>query len=224
MRKPVFIFCMLIASMLIFVGCSFDLYKEAVARVSEAGMCLWETETSKFRISFTSGMREDPYLMNGIPETLRAFGLVVLEPKDESLSAVDEINATLTIGKENFNIVLERNPYEYNFGADIEKLFNNPSSVAVAVNAFNDVYNLTLANVAGVSGINWEKALRIGMDVLNAKSIIKNSKIRCEVYVKIVCDASKITDKHFWRVQIVTSKGDTNYCLINLLGEVIFKK
>ena len=94
-------------------------YQLALDNLAEARFYIKQDESSRLRVQFFSGMREEPYENNGIAEKTIPFAIVNVDPKDNSLSGMTSLSGTLKIGDEVIEVTLKKNPFDKNFATDI---------------------------------------------------------------------------------------------------------
>jgi len=192
-------------------------YQLALDNLSEARFYMKQDESASFKVQFYTGMRENPYEVNGISEKTTAFGIINVDPKDKSLDGLVSIDATLKIGEELLPITLEKNPYAKNFGCDIERLVDADKEMSLTLPVGTDTIVFNLKNCMPEDAISWEDALKIATDH-HTDDIKSAGKFEC--YVKIISDLVKNTGS-YWYVQFVTREGETFFCVVDSSGKVI---
>lgn len=191
-------------------------YQLALDNLSETRLYMKQAETTRYRVQFYTGMREDPYLVNGVSEKKVAFGIISVEIRGKVLG-LDEISGTLAIGEEEIPVVLDRNPHGTNFACDIEKLV--PADAELTLKFIIDEFQeeFTLTQMMPPDAIGWETALEIAVDSAQAQ-IKRAGKFEC--YVKIA--ESPVKDAgSFWYIRFVPEKGDNFFVVIDPTGKVI---
>jgi hypothetical protein len=167
------------------------------------------------KVQFFAGMREEPYIVNGISEKKLAFGIINLDPGKRLVG--DEITGTLQIDEETIPVTLERNPHGGNFAMDIERLVDVTQNLILTLPIGEEIKVFNLVNTMPEEAINWERALEIAVDTMQAQ-IRKAGKFEC--YVKIVESPVK-GGGSFWYVRFVPEKGDNFFVVIDATGRVI---
>ena len=165
-------------------------------------------------VSLSSGYRENPYAIDGVHNDMVAFGVVVFRT---SLSNVSEPTYEMTVDDENYQGIMERNPYDNTFVADIEKLVGDDSSVTFKVSIEDDVYTFTLTNISKDWAVGHTEAFEIGIDALNdyIQTLRKGNTFKGECYVKIVTDPNNILQIYYWYVAVVDTAGNTHAVVID---------
>jgi len=206
----------IIGTVIAISSCSRTSYFQLVLdNLSETRLYMKQGETDGYRVQFYAGMREDPYMVNGISEKKVAFGIVNLEPHGKI--DAEEIEGVLKIGEEPLPVTLERNPHGTNFACDIEKLppVEKNLVLTLTIGSSTQVFNLT--NVMPAEAINWERALEIATDEL-LPQIKRADKFEC--YVKIVNCPVK-SGCSYWYVRFVPEKGDNFFVVIDAAGKIV---
>jgi len=211
------------AAILIIVGlvigvssCSRSSYFQlALDNLSETRMFMKQDTDECCRVQFFAGMREEPYIVNGVSERKVAFGIINLDPGKKIEG--DEITGTLQIGEETIPVTLERNPHGANFAMDIERLVEAEKEMILTLAINGETKVFSLANVMPQDAVNWERALEIAVDEMQP-NIRKAGKFEC--YVKIVESPVK-GGGSFWYVRFVPQKGDNFFVVIDSTGRVI---
>jgi len=206
----------LVGSFIGISSCSRSSYfKLALDNLSEARIYMKHAEADCCKVQFFAGMREEPYIVNGISEKKVAFGIINLDPGKRIVG--DEIQGTLGMGEESIPVILERNPHGANFAMDIERLIEATQIMVLTLTIEGEVKVFNLANAMPESAINWERALEISVDTM-LPQIRKAGKFEC--YVKIVESPVK-GGGSFWYVRFVPTSGDNFFVVIDATGRVI---
>ena len=174
-------------------------------------------ESATLKAQFYTGMRENPYVVNGISEKNTAFGIVNVIPVGKTLANFIVLDGILKIGDENFPVQLQKNPYDTNFACDIERLVDVTKTLSLTLTVGDDTVVFNLKNVMPDNAISWEDALQSAVKHNTAN--IKRAG-RFEVYVKIISDLVKNTGS-YWYIQFATPKGQTFFTVVASDGRVI---
>ena len=192
-------------------------YQLALDNLSEARFYMKQDESETLKVQFYSGMREEPYAINGVAEKTTAFGIINVDPKNKILDGLTTLEGTLKVGDELIPVTLEKNPYDKNFGCDVAKLVDASKSMSLTLTVGTNTIVFNLENCMPTEAISWESALKIAVDNLTPK-IKKAGKFEC--YVKIISDLVKNTGS-YWYIQFTTQKGETFFCVVDSGGKVI---
>jgi len=187
----------------------------ALENLSETRMYMKHGEADCCRVQFFAGMREEPYIVNGVSEKKVAFGIINLDPGKKIVG--NEIIGTLAIGEETMPVTLEKNPHGANFAMDIERLVEAAQTLVLTLAVNGEAKTFNLVNAMPDTAITWERALEIAVDEMQPE-IRKMGKFEC--YVKIVESPVK-GGGSFWYVRFVPVQGDNFFVVIDATGRVI---
>ena len=192
--------------------------------LSEYRKVLYVASTPNFDATFTTGKREDPYLLNGVSEKKVEYGVLTVKFNKE---IVTQPTFTLLIDTIQFSGKLEKNPFDNTYVADIEKEVSDVADInlKIMVEEIND--NINMDNASADWKINYKKALSIATaefeDIL--PNYIKNNKLKAESHIKIVGSTDKDLPKIYWYVSIICQNGDSFACIIDpYSGEILARK
>ena len=194
-----------------------SLFQLALDNVSEARFYLKQDQTDNIRVQFSSGMREEVYVRDGISGRTVPFGHVNVEPIGNVFGDAIQLNAVLRINDENLQITLERNQFGRNFGHDIGRLVDVSTTVSLALTVGTQTIVFNLTNTMTDSCISWERALEIAVEHLSGK--IRNTG-RFEVYVRIIADLVRGSGS-YWFIQFVPQKGEPFFAVISSGGKIV---
>lgn len=224
MKKLVVFFLIVINSFLL-AGCN-KFYKLTKSNIAEIRHNVFVGSSDNFDITFMSGKREKDYVINGYNTDLIDFGIITITIKDNNLNISDPTFA-LTIDTLRYEEVLEKNPFDGTYVADIGVVVDNSlSSMTIKVFMGEIVEELTLNNLS----YNWEissyDALKLACKTLKSelKPLISNEFLG-EVYIKIIKDTIVNDGSYYWYVNFVSRNGIYHSIIINpLTSEILAKK
>ena len=192
------------------------LYQRALNNLSEARFFMRTASNDNARVQFFSGVREEPYKIDGRASGTVPFALLNVEPVGSELMQAPQLAGTLRIGTEDINVTLTRNDFGKNFAVDIGREVTPDTEVTFTLRHANNINEeFKLAHAMPEDAIDWQEALRIATTHLTDK--IKN--IDFESYVKIITDLANIGA--FWFVQFITADNQTHFVVINPDGSLI---
>lgn len=228
MKKYIFVFVCFITCFIVLTGCSSVEYRLAKENIAEIRECLYVGENKEINATLSCGKREKDYVINGYATELIEFGVLTFE----LLKPVDEFENfepmfVLFVGTKRYDGVLEKNPFDGTYVADIKKNINTTDVVNAKImcGTFSSEVNLNL--LTDTWEINCEDALKIACknQKENIKNFEENGAFLAEVYVKIVNDEEINKDEYFWYVNFVGRKGRNFAVIINTQnGEVMAEK
>ena len=206
-------------------GCGFEIDKEIKNNLSDVRYNLFDAKTDNFKINFMSGMREEPYVYDGIHNTLCEFGVLTViffdnvefETLDFLLLDENETGITRHSG------VLERNPRNNSFMADIEEIVTDSAILTLQISALGEE-KIKLKCTSNDWAVQYNDALSIALSHIQdqAKSYFKNKRFTAETYMKIIYDENANLDEYFWYFGILPQDGESLSIIINTAtGEII---
>jgi hypothetical protein len=198
-------------------------YQLALDNLSEARFYMKQEEKTdkKITVQFFTGMREEPYGVNGIAENTTAFGVIGINTEDAAVLKLPEVKAQMKIGEEApFEIILDKNPFGIglDFAQDIGRLVDASQSIVFTMqlpDGSTEVFNLQPGMPA--DSVTWEQALETATTHM-AEKLKKAGKF--EVHVKIVHNVVDGTGS-LWYVRFTPEHGNSFFCLIDPSGKVV---
>ena len=173
---------------------------------------------STFTVTFTSGEREEPYIMDGQKNELKDFGVITL--KFDSLPA-NLPQFELKVNENTFVGTLEKNPYDNTFAYDICSQVEDADTLSFYLVDFDETVSLNC--VSNSWGYNYKSALEIFENKYKTEinSQIQEGHLKAEIYIKIVTD-NKNMENVYWYVLMVCKNGDMFALLIDTkTGQII---
>ena len=190
----------------------------ALDNLAEARFYMKQAQNDSVRVQFTSGVREEPYQMDGVANKTTAFAILNVDPRDNSLRDRHEVRGSLKIGGEVIEVTLDRNPYDRNFAADLGRLVDVGEDISVTLFLTeHDHPTFALGDAMPEGAVGWEQALAVATD--HHYDDLACCK-KFEVYVKIINDLTKESGA-FWYVQFIHQDSKTNFCVIAPDGSVV---
>lgn len=192
--------------------------------LSEYRKVLYVANTPNFNATFTTGKREEPYLLNGVSEKKVEYGVLIVKFNNE---VVSQPTFTLLIDTIQFSGKLEKNPFDNTYVADIEKEVSDVADInlKVMVDEIND--NINMDNASADWKISYKKALSIATtefeDIL--PNYIEGNRLNAESHIKIVGSTEDELPKIYWYVSIICQNGDSFACIVDpYSGEILARK
>lgn len=196
-------------------GCNENLLEIVNEAVSEVRYNLYENKSEELSITFMSGFREDPYVIDGISNAKKEFGVITIKFLIDITNYSGLPSFVLTVNDFDFDGDFELNPFDQTYVQDIETFVLDDATISIKVlwNSFSHEGNLT--NVSKNFNINHKDALKIMVNEFKPqlKKLIKNHVLQGEVYIKIINDTSLLIDKKYWYVCVIGRAGE-NYSVV----------
>ena len=226
MKKTKFILVFIFFfSFLIFYGCKDNINILVQEKISEVRFNLFSISSDEISINFTSGFRENPYILNGKSENKKEFGVITVKFLKEQENKSTPPNFVITINDMDFDGEFELNPFDQTYCSDIETYVLDDSSIFIKIMWGEYSFEGELKNISKTFNLSSKKALNIFIKEYNKniKSLIKNN-IDFEVYVKIINDPSINLDKYYFYVCLITTHGESMSIIIDPISQEILAK
>jgi len=195
-----------------------NLFQLSLDNISESHFFMKFDESESIRVEFSSGMREENYIRDGISGNTVAFGVINVVPRNRDIfHGIMELTGTLTIGNEQVPVTLDRNQHGGNFGHDIERLVDAGSDISFTLNLNNQTIVFNLKNAMPPESISWERALEIAVDNLQGK--IKSAG-NFEIYVRIISDLVADTGS-YWFILFFPQNSPSFFVVLDHTGNLI---
>ncbi len=178
------------------------------ANIAEVRYNLFSAEDNNLIVTFMSGKREEPYVLDGVPQKEVEFGIVTIVFKIEKPN-VEDVTAVLNINDKQYTSNLEENPFDGTYVYDIKTVVKDDDNLTINITwgDNNKAYNLQIQSQNW--SCDWKKALKIASNEFKTEieNFTVNGKLEAEIYVKIIEDPSKNLDKKYWYVGLLSKTG-----------------
>ena len=194
-------------------------------KLSEVRFNLFSASSDEINIKFTSGFREDPYILNGKSENKKEFGVITVKFLKSLPNTNASPNFVITIEDMDFDGVFELNPFDQTYVQDIETFVLDDSNVTIKIMFGELNFETSLKNVSKEFSINHKDALNIFIKEFekDINLLLKNGK-DFEVYVKIISDPNFSLDKNYFYVCLISNSGISFSLIIDpLSGQILAK-
>ena len=221
MKKFIVLLCFCLLILPIQSGCSFSLNSAVKANMSEIRKNVFEAENEKFKVSFMSGQRENPYYYDGVSEKKCDFGIFTVYFK-EFVGAL-KVPFIATINDQKYEGVLEKNPFNESYMVDIERSVSDEDSIMIQIDNNSAI---SLSNISSSWNISWQDALDIGIKELNEelRSVYIKGVFNGECYLKPITDDNFISGEYFWAFILVNTRFERFTVVFDVnSGEVLVK-
>ena len=227
MKKKILCFAVLAFSLLTFTACKSGSDVVINDYVIEERCNLFTAENDTYCVTFSTGLREENYALDGVKNNMVDFGVLTLARLDHNPLAITKCEYTVTIDDQVYSGELTSTKYDNSFSADLGAKANDNSVVSVNLKFDGVTFSSQLENTAGDFAVDKDTALKIANEQL--KDELKNlakDKTNFEVVMKIVKDYSSSEVKsYYWYVGVVATNGQTYGILIDAIsGDIIAKK
>lgn len=227
MKKKFLIFALIFAVVAILVVVAYfaffkvDLKDLAIKNTSEMGEQCFSGKKDMTILKLMTGQRENPYSLNGKHEENKDFALLIFKTAEtnvESPTYIININGT------SYNGILEQNPYDNTFVADLGISVPQNAEITATVAIKNTEYEFELSNINSAWQISFEKAREIGIVALkeDLENCLKGKDLNCELYVKAITDTKGTLSSYFYHVSFIDSNGNSKGVVIDVnTGEIL---
>ena len=187
--------------------------------LSDSRYYVFDGECETYFATLIFGKRETPYYADGISNENVEFGII--EVMFFNKKTEETISCKLDIDNLSYNVILEKNPITFSYMTDLEKIYNQNSTIYLTVE--DQVVNLE--NQTKNWQINFQKALHVGINTF--KDFIISSKknnLNTEFYLKIIGKANSYENKFFYWCFSIKGENISKSCAIDVeTGEVLTK-
>jgi len=203
----------LLITALIFVGCGAPAYERLADNISELRENIFEGANENFELSIISGLREEPFMLDGIAGTTREFTLATLIPLSE-ISGVVKVKAI--IDGTTFNGEFTKHPFAQTLS--VEFATRATGSEIILTIFYNDYeQNISAKSVLTENMIGYQKALEIAENKLrNSLEVFREgSVLRCEIFIRLIPNQIDNVGGFHWYVAFIGSEQQIFAALID---------
>lgn len=227
MKKKFILLTLLFVGIFCFSACGKGSSVDLNQYLIEQRETLYTGNNELYTVTYSGGMREENYSLDGTVNPLTPFGVITLTRTDGEPLANDTYTYTVTINEENFTGTMQKYN-DFSYCADLET--NAPADAIIKVKIDFTGYSFAsdLTNVSSTFGVNKAKAIEIANSELadNLKNILSQNGTKIEVITKVLQDySSSEVNSYYWYVGVISTNGETLGILINANdGSIIAKK
>jgi hypothetical protein len=222
--KKLTIFVLILINSFLLTGCD-NYYKLSKSNIAEIRHNIFVGSSDNFDITFMSGKREKDYVINGYNTELIDFGIVTITLTNTDIN-VETPSFALTIETLRYEEVLEKNPFDGTYVADIGVVVNNDlPNISIKIFMGDIVEEATLTNISKSWELDSYGALKLACKSLKEelKPLIQN-EFQGEVYIKIIKDTIVDDGSYYWYINFAGRNGVYHNIIINPLTSVILAK
>lgn len=221
-KMLVIILCL---SSLFLIGCKYKITTIMQEKLSEVRYNLFETRNEEINIKFTSGFREDPYILNGKSENKVEFGVITVKFLTNTSNKTNKPSFIITLNEMDYDGVFELNPFDQTYVADISTFVLDDEKISILVTWQDFSFSGELKNISSSFNCNHSKALNIFIKEFKKyiNALIKENK-DFEVYVKIINDPSLELNYNYFYVCLITTTGESYSLIIDPFSQEVLAK
>ena len=217
MKKILVFFVTMVLSIFIFTGagCKKSDIRDNVSEITKEYF-QGVNEEGKIVGSISVGQRENPYIIDGIHQSLCDFSLITL--KIESIHE-EEIEVKLYINNNESSLKLYFHPVNYHYMNDLGYNLNENDEIKIEYN--NQIFSFS--NISKIFKVDYNKALDIAISNLSneIEMLYEKNVFQGECYLKILSEQSQDFDKLFWHFSITTRDNKIYNLVINVKTEEV---
>ena len=220
MKRFFYMFGAFLFATAILVACSYSLNTQIKKNISEESRVLFSADTESFFVTLTSGVREHPYLQDGISQSKIDFAVLTITFYENNTEVL--INVELIINQEHFTQILERNDYNSNYMTDLEKQVDETASIILIYNS----QEISLACASAEFEIDYEQAIEIALETLHEDLVerFENTSFDAECYLKILNNPTQNKNVFFWYFSIKDNQGTIGTVVIDTMSQTVLAK
>lgn len=206
-------------------GCNNNFNNKIQESLSEVRYNLYSVSNEQINVTFMSGFREDPYVINGKSENKKEFGIITVKFLGEITNKSGLPNFIITINNVDFDGEFELNPFDQSYVQDIETYVLDNYEISIKIMWQDFVFEGDMKNISNGFNCNHKQALNIFTKEYKKeieKLIKQNTSF--EIYVKIINDPSLEIDKNYFYVSLVSINGQNFSIIIDPLNAKILAK
>lgn len=210
---------------LCFTACSVNKIDVAIDNLAEVRYNIFSGENDSFQVTFMSGERENPYVVNGSCEERIEFGMLTVKFKTSDCPIVAQYSLTINDYEVSGN--LEYNNFENILMVDIGKIVDDDAQISLTVKTNKGDENCDLLAKTKDLEITWRTALEIALTEWGSdfNQYIKKGNLQAELYVKIISDLNSKFDNYYWYVSLIGTDGSSKGLIIDPhSGDIIAKR
>ncbi len=182
-------------------GCKTDMEKYG-SNISELRDNVYVGGDENISVTAITGVREDPYVIDGHCAGSREFTVITIVPKEfiagKVYSYIANINGNEYTGE------FKQHPFGKSFSADITARCGG-GEITVSVSADGIASEFTLSSVVTEDMISAEKALEIASGRLKKEisSLTSGGRLCAEIYIRLMANPIDNSGKYHWYVAYV---------------------
>lgn len=189
--------------------------------------CLFTAEDENYSVTFSTGLREKDYALDGVKNEMVDFAVLTLARIDRQPIQTTACEYVLTVNDEVLSGSLTRSELDNTYSCDLEKAVAADSQIHVQINFTGYTFEKDLANTSSEFTVDKDAAIELANgELCEELNNFNKDKNNFEAVMKIVKDYSTSEVKnYYWYVGVVAKNGETLGVLIDAVsGEVIAKK
>ena len=214
---------LIVGCSVVFVSCN-KLERKYKSNISEARYNYFYGEVGGYKMSFTSGVRESDFKLDGYHTENVEFGVLTIITPNE-VEFVDDATFKIDYDNKTINGILEQNPFDLSLMADIGFVIQEVDNIKITFK-MGDIEKLVeLRDVTKIFNYNYDSAFDVFIENCKEelKQFVVDNEFQAEVYIKIMHDDT-VDSGYYFLVRVVGRSGKILSAIINpISGEMLAK-
>lgn len=206
MRKKFFVLIVGAALCAALCGCGNSNLHKYENNISELREYLFAAENADYKITAISGVRENPYVLDGVSQQKQDFTVITVTPT--VFAPEKTYRYRMTVGDATYEGDLLPHPFAQSLSVDVPVATTSEFALTVS-----DGAEQNFAMQSAVSGelIGAEKAFTIALDKLKneIKRFRNKGKLNAEIYVRLLENPIDGSGGYYWYVAFVGEEKET---------------
>ena len=228
MKKKILVCALLIFSSCLLFACGNSKKIDIANHTIEERNHLFSAYDDIYSLTFSSGVREKDYALDGVKNEMIDFSVLSLSKLDGSSLSNDTYTYVLTINDQTHTGYLEKSEVDNSYNADLGLNISAEDVIKAKITFTGYCFEKDLVNISHEFTINKDEAIEKANKELKKelKELTSDKNNKIETVIKIVKDYSTSEVKrYYWYVGIISTNGDTLGILIDTnTGDIIAKK
>ena len=224
-KKKVFmlaiVFVLLCGLSVCLVACKKDNMEMYLDNISEARYNYFCGEVAGYRVTFTAGMREQDFKLDGYHTDSIEFGVITIElPNDMEYSGVATYR--LEYGNNVTSGTLEKNPFDGTFMADTGFVINDVDTMRISFKMGEVSKSIEMIDYSKNFNLNYSGAFAVFVEnVEGIEDFLVDDEFQAEVYIKIMHDDT-IDVGYYFLIRVIGRSGKVLSGIVNPMnGEIL---
>lgn len=170
-------------------------------------------QSEQMKISLMSGVRENPFVIDGVPGEKTPFTVVTITPTGFGETTV--FSYAIYLGEEKMEGTFSKHPFKNTWSFEIPHKASG--NVALTITADGYAENFNLASVKTSDMIDAAEALEIAEIRLKdrVKALTSDGKLNAEIYIRFLENPISSEGGYYWYVAFVPDKYEVYAVLID---------
>lgn len=213
------ILIMMIICSICLMSCKGDDMELYVNNISEARYNYYYAEANGYKVSFTAGVRESDFKLDGYHTDNIEFGVItVILPSDVNYSGF----ATYRLEYDNklASGTLEKNPFDGSFMADVGFVIDN-AKIVLSIKMGDTSMKFDMRDMSSNFNMDYMGAFELFVANIDINEFMVDKEFQAEVYIKIMHDDT-IDSGYYYLIRVIGRDGKVISGMVNpISGELM---